>query len=410
MQVSFFSDPKHSNLAPLTITRPADDIRVGIFTMREKWLKHLNTNAYSRQQNSCFNGVFDVTGIDAQKPTYWVNSCLLPSPGILKLINKLDIGDGIYHNDIPLIVYLSAEHTTYLLNEEMGVPSVQGNKIELDEKLRFMFYPWHILNYNSAEISNDLALLDMPVLRTEDYFGKIFFSNPNNIYVSPSAKIEPGCTIHASQGPVYIGDNAIIESGSLIKGPVAICEGAITKMGSRIYDGTTIGPVCKVGGEVDHCVFHSYSNKAHDGYAGNSIFGQWVNLGADTNTSNLNNNYSTVKIPDWKTKQLIETGSQFLGTIMGDHSKTSINSMLKTGTMCGVSSNLFMSGFPPKHINSFSWVDSEKPKIFRLDKALETMEFMMKRRNIDITPAYKRMMNDIFHAAHKSEIKKAFAV
>lgn len=410
MQISFFSDPKHSNLAPLTITRPADDIRVGIFTMREKWLKQLKAELFTRQTNSLFEGVFETSNIDINKPTYWVNSCLFPSPGILKLVNSLNVGDGIYHGEIPLIILLSAEHTKYLLNEEMGVPEALGDKIELNEKLRFLAYPWHILNYNSSEISNDLAFISVPALETENYVGKIFFSNPNNIFVSPTAKIEPGCTIHASQGPVYIGDNAIIESGSIIKGPVAICEGAITKMGSRIYDGSTIGPVCKVGGEVDHCVFHSYTNKAHDGYAGNSIFGQWCNLGADTNTSNLNNNYSTVKIPNWETKELIETCSQFLGTIMGDHSKTSINSMLKTGTMCGVSSNLFMSGFPPKHIKSFSWVDCENPKIFRLDKALETMEAMMARRNIQITPAYKKMMTSIFNYSHKTEVKTAKAV
>src|SRR5690554_1236800 len=404
MQISIFTDAKYSNLYPLTITRPADDLRSGILTIREKWLAHLQVEKYTRQKNSLFTGLFDENNLDTTEPTYWINSCLLPTPVIIEQIQSLKVGEGIYANEIPLIVLLAPDATQYLLQEELGVPEAT-NKIEHKEKIRFLRYPWELLKYNAVEISNDLPLFNYPVLRTEEYAGKIFFSNPNNIFVSPTAVIEPGCTIHASQGPVFIGDNAIIESGSFIKGPVAICENAVTKMASRIYEGATIGPVCKVGGEVAHCIFHSYSNKAHDGYAGNSIFGQWCNLGADTNTSNLNNNYSTVKIPDWDSKKLIETGFQFLGTVMGDHSKTSINSMLKTGTMYGVSSNLFMSGFPPKHIQSFSWVDCDNPKIYRLEKALETMVAMMKRRNVELTPAYKAMMQKIFLYSQQKALK-----
>lgn len=404
MQISFFSDPKYSNLHPLTITRPADDLRAGILTIREKWLAHLHTHKYARQKNSFFAGLFDENNLDPSEPTYWINSCLLPTQVIIEQIKSLGLGEGIYADDIPLIVMLAPDATQYLLQEELGVPKAT-NIIQHKEKLRFLRFPWELLKYNATEISNDLPLFNYPVLRTEEYAGKIFFSCPNNIFVSPTAIIEPGCTIHASQGPVFIGDNATIESGSFIKGPVAICEGAVTKMASRIYEGATIGPVCKVGGEVAHCIFHSYSNKAHDGYAGNSIFGQWCNLGADTNTSNLNNNYSTVKIPAWDTKELIETGFQFLGTVMGDHSKTSINSMLKTGTICGVSSNLFMSGFPPKHIASFSWVDCENPKVYRFEKALDTMVAMMKRRNVELTPAYKEMMEKVFSHSQQKTLK-----
>ncbi len=187
-------------------------------------------------------------------------------------------------------------------------------------------------------------------------------------------------------------ENAKVEAGSILRGPVVVGEGTTVKMASRIYGGSTIGPVCKVGGEVSNCIFHSYSNKAHDGFTGNSLFGQWVNLGADTNTSNLKNNYSTVRMANWVTRKEEETGVQFLGTVMADHSKTAINTMLNTGTMCGVSSNIFMGGFPPKFIPSFSWVGSSEFGVYKFDKAIEAMKAMMKRRNVELTEAYQKMM------------------
>ncbi len=400
MQICFFSDSISYNLHPLTITRPVDDLRVGILTIREKWLFHFQTSSFSRQKDSNFTGVFDTNTLNGELPTYWINSSLLPSTELIRQIRELSIGEGIYNEDTPLALLLSSGETNELLEQELAIPDVK-TKVSVRSEIKFICNTWDLLKFNADEISNDLPLFNYPVLRTEEYAGKIFFSSPNNIFVSPTATIEPGCTIHASQGPVFIGHNATIESGSIIKGPVAICEGAVTKMACRIYEGATIGPVCKVGGEVAHCIFHSYSNKAHDGFAGNSVFGQWCNLGADTNTSNLNNNYSTVKIPDWETKELLESGFQFLGTVMGDHSKTSINTMLKTGTVCGISSNIFMSGFPPKYIPSFSWVDSDNPKVYRFGRAMETMKAMMKRRNIDLTPAYEEMMRKVFERSQR---------
>lgn len=167
-------------------------------------------------------------------------------------------------------------------------------------------------------------------------------------------------------------------------------------MGAKIYEDTTIGPVCKVGGEISNVIFHSYSNKAHDGYAGNSVFGQWVNIGADTNTSNLKNNYSTVKVTEWRSGKMVDTGQQFIGTIMGDHSKTGINSMLNTGTLCGVCCNLFSDGYPPKYIPSFSWVSGHDIVPYHFEKAIEAMGKMMERRSVELTPAYKKMMKALF--------------
>jgi UDP-N-acetylglucosamine diphosphorylase/glucosamine-1-phosphate N-acetyltransferase len=187
---------------------------------------------------------------------------------------------------------------------------------------------------------------------------------------------------------------------SVVRGPSAICEDSVVKMGAKIYEDTTIGPVCKVGGEVSNVIFHSYSNKGHDGYAGNSVFGQWCNLGADTNTSNLKNNYGTVKVFDWKSKKEFDTGQQFIGTIMGDHSKTGINSMLNTGTMCGVCCNLFSDKYPPKFVPSFSWVSGQDIVPYHFEKAIEAMEKMMQRRNVQLTRPYYQMMAALFQSSN----------
>ena len=187
-----------------------------------------------------------------------------------------------------------------------------------------------------------------------------------------------------------------LEAGCILKGPLAICEGSTIKMLARISNGTTIGPACKVAGEVSNSIFHSYSNKAHDGFVGNSVFGQWVNLGASTTTSNLKNDYGNIKITDWNTGERVDSGKQFFGTVMGDHSKTAINTSLNTGTICGVSSNIFVSGLTFTSISSFSWMGNDSHQVFRFNKAVDVMRSVMKRRNVELTPEYERMMNHIF--------------
>lgn len=219
---------------------------------------------------------------------------------------------------------------------------------------------------------------------------------PANIFVAEGAVVEAGAILNASTGPVFIGPGARVECGAILKGPVAICEKATVKMGARVSEATTIGPLCKVGGEIMNSIFHSYSNKAHDGFVGNSVIGQWCNLGADTNTSNLKNNYSRIRLRDWLSGETIDTGIQFFGTVMGDHSKTAINTMLNTGTICGVSANIFTSGFPPKYIPSFSWLGDEGQTTYRLEKALEAMSAMMGRRDIELSDTYRKMIEHLF--------------
>ncbi|MGB0346466.1 MAG: glucose-1-phosphate thymidylyltransferase, partial [Balneolaceae bacterium] len=207
--------------------------------------------------------------------------------------------------------------------------------------------------------------------------------------------------IIADEGPVYIGQDSKVEAGSIIKGPVAIGAQAEIKMGGKIFNGTTVGPVCKVGGEINNCIFHSYSNKAHDGFAGNSIIGQWSNFGAATNTSNLKNNYSKVRLPHWDSGEMSEDGVQFFGTVFGDFSKTAINTSLNTGTICGVSSNIFCSGFPPKIIPSFTWLGKDAD-MYEFDKAIKAIQAMMERRDVELSQEHISMMRYLFNLEYSS--------
>jgi len=389
MQISFFEDVISRHFKPLTLTRPVWDLRVGIFTIFEKWDHSLSPELATWDIADYRKDVFVSPKKDDTQSCYYINSRFLPSEALIQKIKSLNIGEALYYEN-ELVVYLSEKPinlTTSVLDD--------ANRIELDFKPNFIEFLWDIMRINSSQIEADIHLV-ADSLSSNKQLDHVTQVNSEKIYISDSAHIEPGVILMADKGPIYIGSDVVIEAGAILKGPLAVCDHATIKMRARIYDGTTIGPHCKIGGEVAATIFHSYSNKAHDGYAGNSIFGQWCNLGADSNTSNLKNNYDFVRIQDWETRQLYKVGFQFFGTVMGDHSKTSINSMLSTGTTCGVSSNIFTSGFPPKYIPSYTWVDGLKNPEFRFDKALEVMKAMMARRKVELTPTYKRMVRHIF--------------
>ncbi|MEX2603191.1 MAG: putative sugar nucleotidyl transferase [Gracilimonas sp.] len=399
LNLIFFTDEKADNFHPLTLTRPLDDLRVGILTIREKWLKHLQLNDFSRLLPEYLVGVFGSRGISGENDYLWINARFLPSEKLINAIHKLKQGEQITFDGNTVAAIANRETTKHMFDSNMFIKdNFSNNEITGVIHLEHL---WDLLALNSFEIDKDLPLIKLKPVSETGYHNGTAIQKPENVFVHETVKIEPGCILIGDDGPVIIQKGAVIEAGCILRGPVVIGENATLKMKARISGGTTIGPVCKVGGEVSNCIFHSYSNKAHEGFTGNSIFGQWVNLGADTNTSNLKNNYSTVRMADWNSKNEMETEVQFLGTIMGDHSKTAINTMLNTGTLCGVSSNIFMAGFPPKYISSFSWVGSADYGIYDFDKAIEAMKAMMKRRDIELTEDYKNMMHHIFKEAHK---------
>lgn len=396
----FFEDDFLENFHPLTLTRPVYDLRVGILTLGDKWLHALDVpkQKSAGTLRNHLKGVFDEFTIsDPSDFALWINPRFIPSDGLTDEVKNLNENEGLISDNQLVAAFISYE--THEKWKQLGIDldDIKAKNLNHDGLITLK-NSWELFQINGDQISSDVELIRNNFERNTKDFPHAVFTSEENIFIEEGAIIEPGAMLLADGGPIYIGKGARVMANAVIRGPSAICEKSVVKMGAKIYEDTTVGPVCKVGGEIANTIFHSYSNKGHDGYVGNSVFGQWVNLGADSNTSNLKNNYSSVKVVDWKTKKEIDTGQQFIGTIMGDHSKTGINAMLNTGTLCGVCCNLFSDNYPPKFVPSFSWVSGNDIVPYHFDKAVEAMERMMERRSIQLTPSYHRMMKALFQS------------
>ena len=378
--IILFDGQLHQGLLPLTFTRPVSYIRVGIFTIKEKWEKHLGTSVGVRSKDYLSN---KYNSIETEV--------------------RLGISAGLLPDSELTLALQSLEDQSILMkdNKVLAITPMPANDDELEEKLN----QYQVINYeadiNIIERPHDIFILngieiekDFELIKDET--NSISPDSSNTIF-GDQLIIEEGAKVRASiinseDGPVYIGKNAEVMEGSMIKGPFALLDHGIIKMGSKIYGSTTFGPYCKVGGEVNNSVILGYSNKAHDGYLGNSIIGEWCNLGADTNTSNLKNNYGNVKVWSYKENDVIDTGTQYCGLTMGDHSKCSINTMFNTGTVVGVFANVFDAGFPPKHIPSFSWGGKNGMTTYKIEKAIELAELVMYRREVELSNEDKELL------------------
>jgi UDP-N-acetylglucosamine diphosphorylase/glucosamine-1-phosphate N-acetyltransferase len=293
------------------------------------------------------------------------------------------------------VLDLPGNAALYVDNFLVAVKGSGAQKVSLhDVDLVHIQRPWDIFQQNGNAIALDFDLLtanrnSAPLNDTNR------ISAPENIFVEPGAQVDHAI-LNGSSGPIYIGKDATIMEGSIIRGPFALCDHATIKMAAKIYGPTTIGPHCKVGGEVNNCVFQAYSNKGHDGFLGNSVIGEWCNLGADTNSSNLKNNYGAVKVYSFESEKMEQTDIMFCGVLMGDHSKTGINTMLNTATTVGVSANIFGAGFPSKFIASYTWGGATSNDRFILNKAFEVAENMMSRRNIELTNADRSILEHLY--------------
>lgn len=400
LQACFFEDQYLENFHPLTLTRPVYDLRVGILTLGEKWKHALRFNhPATGPLRQHLKGVFpEINPADTQNNVLWINPRFIPTTSLTKNIKELSLNEVLVTDNSQLIAALvPPEIHQRWYKESINFHDLQKKKYS-DESTIAVKNSWELFQLNGSQIEHDIHLLSQQPVQNESAFPHAMLINPQQIFIEEGAIIEPGAMLLATKGPIFVGKNAQIMANSVVRGPSAICEKSVVKMGAKIYEDSTIGPVCKVGGEISNVIFHSYSNKSHDGYAGNSVFGQWCNLGADTNTSNLKNNYSTVKVMDWKTNKEVDSGQQFIGTIMGDHSKTGINSMLNTGTLCGVCCNLFSDDYPPKFVPSFSWVSGQNIVPYHFEKAVDAMAKMMERRSVELTPAYYKMMKALFES------------
>lgn len=394
----FFEDHRLKNFHPLTLTRPLFDLRIGILTLGEKWLYSLNRadSVPSGILRNPFKGLFDETVLEDDQ-ILWVNPRFLPKPSLKDTVNNLKLNHSLQFEGTLVAALIPKKTHSEWISKGINLEETKVHQIN-EETVQQAEYVWDLFQLNGTEIAADINRMGLSSGVSGKDYPQAHFVNSDQVFIEKGVKIEPGVVIIAEKGPVYLAKNSVIMANSVLRGPVAICEGATVKAGSKIYEDTTIGPICKVAGEISNSIFHSYCNKAHDGFVGNSIFGQWCNLGADTNTSNLKNNYSTIRLTDWDSGEEKETGQQFIGTVMGDHSKTGINAMLNTGTVCGVSSNIFTSGYPPKLIPSFRWVSDYDIETYKLEKAIETMRRMMARRDVELSPEYEEMMRSIARA------------
>ena len=349
----------HLRFAPLSLTRPIGDIRVGLFTNLERWSILLPDDHIGFQSESYLRDEFEELN-DGKI----VNACIIPNEDF-----------------VASIVYLEDNCRLMLGNNTMAISGTGKNIINYKGETPILInHRWELLSVNAAAISNDIDLIKESISYQKIPKDVIVIGPKDSIYLEEGA-ILSSCTLNSKEGPIYISKGAEVMEGALIRGPFALCENAVVKMGAKIYGASTIGPFCKVGGELSNVIFQSYSNKGHDGFLGNSYIGEWCNLGADTNVSNLKNNYDSVSSYCYEKKEEVNTGLQFLGLFMGDHSKTGINSMFNTGAVVGVSCNLYGAGFFPKHTLSFSWGEPNALEPFRIEKSLEYANKMMERRS-----------------------------
>ncbi|MFT5778329.1 MAG: UDP-N-acetylglucosamine diphosphorylase/glucosamine-1-phosphate N-acetyltransferase [Crocinitomicaceae bacterium] len=348
---------------PLTLTRPIGNLRMGIFTNDERWqllLPECTIAWASEFNNSSAKFANSDKGIR-------VNACVIPNHDIVASLKNLASNAKLMRGDLWI-----ATNGTGL----DGTIEYDGADFTLIDQR------WDLYKKNGEVLVNDFNLISAGRASRQLSSSNTLIGDPTQIFIEEGAKVE-AAILNTTDGPIYIGKNAEIMEGSMVRGPFAMCENSALKMGTKIYGPTTLGPHCKVGGEVNNCIFYAYSNKGHDGFLGNSLIGEWCNLGADTNTSNLKNNYGLVKAYSYKSGIEEQTEVQFMGLTMGDHSKCGINTMFNTGTVVGVSSNVFGADFPPKFIDSFTW-GSEGDK-YDFDKALVSANNMMTRRGISLS-------------------------
>lgn len=384
-----FDGIERQSLLPFTFTRAIADIRIGILRIREKWDIALKSECGILSQ-TYLQGLYSFNG---STPAIYINAAILPNKEIVDSITLLKAGEALFTKEGSLIAL--APDATIL--EVRALLSLQESlsKKTFQHHCSSLKYPWDIFKYNASEIQNDIRALQLEPnghLLEED--NKI--SHPENIYVEEGA-IAQWAMLNAEKGPIYLGKDSHVMEGAIIKENTALCEHSTIKMAAKIYGDSTIGPHSKVGGEVSNSVIFGYSNKGHDGFLGNSVLGEWCNLGADTNNSNLKNNYSAVKSWSYLDKKQVNTGLQFCGLMMGDHSKCGINTMFNTGTVVGVSANIYGGGFPSKFIPSFSWGGQDGYIDYEFDKAIETAKRVMARRSVSLTDIDIEILRKVYN-------------
>ncbi len=382
MNYILFDGDNRKSLLPFTYTRPVADIRVGILTIREKWEKFLGSTTTTITEEY----LEEKYPMVEMEENVMLNASFVPTPNLVDKVKSLSKNEAIFKGEDVIAFYTTEKQ------EEVNFEDYV--QIEFEEEIIQIKNTWDIFSYNAQAIQLDFDLItegreSQPIPDTVQCVGK------ENVFIEEGAKLT-FATLNATSGPIYIGKNAEIMEGVVVRGALAMCENSVLKLGAKIYGATTLGPFSKVGGEVNNSVLFGYSNKGHDGFLGNSVLGEWCNLGADTNNSNLKNNYAEVKLWSYETGRFAKTGLQFCGLIMGDHSKCGINTMFNTGTVVGVSANIFGSGFPRNFVPSFSWGGASGFTEYKMNKVNEVAEVVMKRRKLVYDEVEQKILQAVF--------------
>ena len=386
MNYILFDGTVRDSLLPFTFTRPVADIRVGILTIREKWEKYLNTTTTTVTEDY-LSGKFPMVELEEN---ILINSSFLPNKELVGMIESLQKNEAIFHNE-EVIAFYSLE------GQEIEFSTF--TKIEFEGDVFRIEHTWDIFSKNAEALQADFDLLtegrkSAPISKTNSLI------NPENIFLEEGASVEYSL-LNATKGPIYLGKDAEIWEGSLVRGAFALCNNAVVKMGAKIYGATTVGPFGKVCGEISNSVIFGYSSKGHEGYLGNAVLGEWCNIGADSNNSNLKNNYAKVRLWNYATEKFEQTGLQFCGLMMGDHSKTAINTMFNTGTVIGVNANIYVPGFPRNFIPSFSWGGASGFTTYLPQKAFEAAKVMMARRGVEFNEQEAQILEHVFELTKK---------
>lgn len=382
MNYILFDGPYRNNLLPFTFTRPVADIRVGILTIRQKWESYLEYTTTTVTEDY----LADKFPMVEMEENIMINASFLPNLEVVEFVKNLKHNQALFKGE---------DVIAFFVNEGEEVKDFSTfEALEFSGNILNIEHTWDIFSKNGDAIAEDFNLITKD-RQSQPIPATVNTISPENIFIEKGAILN-FATLNASSGPIYIGRDAEVMEGSIVRGPLALCNNATLKLGTKVYGPTTVGPHSKIGGEVNNSVIFGFSNKGHDGFLGNSVIGEWCNLGADTNNSNLKNNYAEVRLWDYKTEGFAKTGLQFCGLMMGDHSKCGINTMFNTGTVVGVSANIFGSGFPRNFVPSFSWGGSKGFVTYKTNKAFEVAEVVMARRKEEFTDQDKVILEHIF--------------
>ncbi len=405
MRLCIFESITYRRLLPLSLMRPVYELRCGILTLQEKLARaypdlplSLHCRPYLTDVVRQTNPGVPVNDLSGDDEFLFINGAVLADRTLADKIPALGANRAYFKGEHVVAARVSGialDDLRASLNDLFSPANFAGLLREEAPDVTLIQYPWDLVQANGQAIRDDF---DWLTGGKPERLGRVYdgahLIEPERIHIEPGARIKPGVTLDAENGPIYVGRDAHLMSNSTVEGPCYIGPGSTVKIGAAIYENSSIGPVCKVGGEIEQSILHSYSNKQHGGFLGHAYLGSWVNLGADSNNSDLKNNYGEVRVTI--DNDLVDTGLMFVGLTMGDHSKCSINTSFNTGTVVGCSSNIYGAGLPAKTLPSFCWGGSEALTTYDLERALQVAERAMGRRKIDLTEADRRLFRKVF--------------